>query len=425
MKFFMRFFILLISFICLAQPENIFAQMENQHENFLKKDDAVLLADPDGKIILSKNAGKKLIPASTLKILTCLAAFHYLGEDFRFRTEFYLDNDSNLKVKGYGDPLLMSECLIKITEVLGERLGRETGKIKSIVLDGSFFSYPVVISGISSSFEPYDAPNGALCVNFNTVCFKKPDNFKEPGNLKKPGGTPDRKYVSAEPQTPLLPFIQERICKSGLSRGRIVLSRQGNECTLYAGRLLNYFLKGQGIKTDDSIVAGKINKETDRLVYTYASMFSLEQVVKKLFKYSNNFMANQLLLSIGAQVYGPPATIKKGVDAVLDYTKNMLKTKDLVFVEGSGISRQNTVSAKAMDKILKAFEPFHNLMRHEDGVFFKTGTLKGIRTRAGYIENRKGNLYRFVVFMNTPADSREESMKQIMDILCELVNGRD
>ena len=423
MKFFMRFFILFISFIYLAQPENIFAQRGNQHENFLKKDDAVLLADPDGKIILSKNAGKKLIPASTLKILTCLAAFHCLGEDFRFRTEFYLDNNSNLKVKGYGDPLLMSECLIKIAEVFGERLGKETGKIKSIVLDSSFFTYPVVISGISSSFEPYDAPNGALCVNFNTVCFKKSDNFKNPG------GTPDRKYVSAEPQTPLLPFIQERIRKSGLSRGRIVLSRQGNECTLYAGRLLNYFLKGQGVKTDagtnDSIVTGNINKETDRLVYTYVSMFSLEQVVKKLFEYSNNFMANQLLLATGAQVYGPPATIKKGVDAVLDYTKNMLKIEDIVFVEGSGISRQNTVSAKAMDKILKAFEPFHNLMRHEDGVFFKTGTLKGIRTRAGYIENRKGKLYRFVVFMNTPADSREESMKQIMDILCGLVNRGD
>ncbi|MCK4620156.1 MAG: D-alanyl-D-alanine carboxypeptidase, partial [Desulfobacterales bacterium] len=61
--------------------------------NLIGDHDAVLVADHQGRIIVSKNADKKLIPASTLKILTSLVAIHYLGPDYRFITEFYLDNN--------------------------------------------------------------------------------------------------------------------------------------------------------------------------------------------------------------------------------------------------------------------------------------------------------------------------------------------
>lgn len=41
--------------------------------------DAVLMASPHGRVLFEKNAGKKLIPASTLKLFTSLVALHYLG----------------------------------------------------------------------------------------------------------------------------------------------------------------------------------------------------------------------------------------------------------------------------------------------------------------------------------------------------------
>jgi len=52
-------------------------------------------------------------------------------------------------------------------------------------------------------------------------------------------------------------------------------------------------------------------------------------------------------------------------------------------------------------------------MRHENKEFYKTGTLRGINTRAGYIENTKGQLYRFVVFINTPGKSTRRIMKKL------------
>ncbi len=47
--------------------------------------DSLLVADPEGRIIMSKNENKKLVPASILKLLTSLAAFHYLRPDYRDR----------------------------------------------------------------------------------------------------------------------------------------------------------------------------------------------------------------------------------------------------------------------------------------------------------------------------------------------------
>jgi D-alanyl-D-alanine carboxypeptidase/D-alanyl-D-alanine-endopeptidase (penicillin-binding protein 4) len=52
-------------------------------------------------------------------------------------------------------------------------------------------------------------------------------------------------------------------------------------------------------------------------------------------------------------------------------------------------------------------------MRHEGREFYKTGTLSGINTRVGYIENTKGQLYRFVVLMNTPGKSTRRIMRKL------------
>jgi D-alanyl-D-alanine carboxypeptidase len=65
--------------------------------------DAAILSDPAGNILFGKNENLPLIPASTLKILTALFALDHLGEDFRFKTQFFKDDLGNLKIKGFGE----------------------------------------------------------------------------------------------------------------------------------------------------------------------------------------------------------------------------------------------------------------------------------------------------------------------------------
>lgn len=360
--------------------------------------DAVLVADPKGHIIFSKNEDTQLIPASTLKIFTALVALHYLGPDYKFFTEFYMDRHSNLKIKGYGDPLLISETVVEMIHKLSMRLSVKYRIINDLVLDDSYFSPQTKIPGVNFSYEPYDAPNGALCVNFNTVNFKRNKNGV---------------YISAESQTPLVSFILSRIKSSQMDHGRIVLSSQGNEITLYAGHLFLYFLKNEGIRIKGDIRLGKIRKKVDKLIYRHVSGFSLIQTLSKLLEYSNNFIANQLLIASGVKAYGPPGNLEKGVRAALTYAKDILEIDHVQIEEGSGISRNNKVSALDFYKILNTFMPYHFLMQQTDKLYYKTGTLKGIHTRAGYIKKKNGELYPFVLMINTPG----KSPKSMMDII--------
>lgn len=364
-------------------------------EMLIGENDAVLIADPLGNIVLSKHADKPLAPASTFKLLTSLAAIQYLGTDYRFKTEFYIDGNSDLIIKGFGDPMLVSEVLPDICKTLSQAFGKNM-EITDIILDNSYFN-PVNVPGVLTSLNPYDATNGALCVNFNTVSFKK----------SKAG------YESAEPQTPLIPFAIEKLKALNAKGGRITFSTENNETALYAGHLFRYFLEKQGFRVRGNIRIGNV-KGSDKLVLTYTSPYTVQDAIVKLLEYSNNFIANQIFLAIGASVYGPPATLEKGSAAVSEYAKNILKSDRIQIVEGSGIARENRISASDMLRILDKFKPYQHLMHKEERAIFKTGTLSDVSTRAGYIEDADGKQYSFVIFCNTLGKSAKGILEKLL-----------
>jgi len=356
--------------------------------------DAVMVSHPNGSTPVAINNERQLIPASILKIITSAAALEIMGIDHRFATDFYVTPGNDLKIKGYGDPMQVSEELALIATQLSEKID----KVENVILDDSFFAQPMTIPGQGSSTEPYDAPNGALCVNFNTVAFQRLQG----------------RWISAEDQTPLLPMAIEKIEASGLTSGRITLAGNASEGLRYAGELYHYFLTQSGISIQGQVTFGTVNPHTDRLVWRYKSRFDLTMIVASLMAYSNNFMANQLLLAMGAQVHGPPATPAKGRKVLSDYCISRLGIASPELVEASGISRRNRISAQAMIKALDRFHPYRDLMRREGPQRYKTGTLNGIHTRAGYLRSKEGVDYRFVIMLNTPG-KRTEPIVEILE----------
>ncbi|UCD77855.1 MAG: D-alanyl-D-alanine carboxypeptidase [Desulfobacterales bacterium] len=392
------FALLLVMPLLLAGSITTAAAAEwDEIKSLIGSRDAILLSDPAGRILIQKNGGHKLIPASILKIFTSLVVLHYLGPEFRFQTEFYLDDASNLKIKGYGDPLLISEFVDVVSRLLAALVGG-SNVVNNLILDDSHFSQPLTIPGISSSSQPYDAPNGALCVNFNTVNFKR----------TKSG------YTSAEPQTPLLSYAEKKIKALQLKSGRYVLSHVANENTIYTGELFRYFLSRHGLQMNGNVKLGRVNDTRDRLIYRYISRFTVAEIIARLLEHSNNFTTNQLLITSGVKAFGAPGNLEKGVRAALEYAGQVLHIADLSIVEGSGISRDNRVSAHQMLAILDAFEPHRFLMRQQGREYYKTGTLHGISTRAGFITGNNGGRYRYVVMINTPGKSTEPVMRKIM-----------
>lgn len=360
----------------------------------LPAEKGVILADDQGTVLYSANAETHLIPASTIKLLTSLAALQRLGPDYRFHTWIAFDKtEKTLYIKGFGDPLFISEEIARLcTEVVRKF---RPARIEAIVLDQGFFASDIVIPGTGNSKNPYDATTGALCANFNTVFFKK-----IPGQSA---------YISAEPQTPLLPVFQAQLRSSGLAEGRILL--EPSQRRLYPGWLMRHFLQTQGVIVGNTVISGTFLETGDKLIFK--SSFTLDQVVEKLLTYSNNFIANQLMLHLGARQARGPATLKKGLDAVTTYARNHLKLTEFNLAEGSGLSRKNRITPAQMLTLVQAFKPYHRLMKKGDHEYYKTGTLSDVRTRAGFFETSNGRLFPYVIMLNNTSKGYEAIHREL------------
>lgn len=355
----------------------------------------VILSDDRGNILYSLNPDKELIPASILKILTSLAGLEILGQDYHFTTQYSFDKDSNdLKIKGFGDPLLISEVLMEFARDIILNTG--LSKINDIIIDQSYFNAAELIPGRGDSLNPYDAHNGALCANFNTINFKW-DSL-------------NRQFVSAEPQTPLLPVFYNQIEKSGLKQDRVILSKQQSD--LYFGWLMKYFLARQGIKINGIVRLGSFPPNSPSL-FSFKSPFDLQDVVKKLLQYSNNFIANQLLITMGAEMFDEPGTIEKGIVAIQRFSNSRLGIPDIKIYEGSGLSRLNRISPNQMLKILIAFLPYCELLRYTESDFYKTGTLSDVKSRAGYLMGGSQKLYPYVIMLNRSRNGYESVRRDL------------
>ncbi|MFC1883479.1 D-alanyl-D-alanine carboxypeptidase/D-alanyl-D-alanine-endopeptidase [Thermodesulfobacteriota bacterium] len=383
----------LFSFLWGIVPEGFCSTSLPQCLRALGPDDSMVVADPSGRIIFKHNISVKRIPASTLKLLTSLSAIDNLGPEYRFKTKFYSGRRNSLVIKGYGDPLLISEIWLKIAEGMSHKMK----EVNDIIVDDSYFHPNIVIPGRKHSTNPYDAPVGALCANFNTVFFSK-------GR--------DGRFISAEPQTPIIPFALKRIKSLGMNQGRYTFSHKPGDAARYAGELFLHFLANKGVKFRGEVLAGSV-EEGDSLIYEYYSDFTLEELLMKMLEFSNNFIANQLIISMGAHAHNPPGTLEKGMRVVRDYAKLKVGLTDINMVEGSGISRKNRLSAIDMLAILQAFRPYRRLLKKEGPFLYKTGTLRHIRTRAGFYDKGDGAPYTFAIFLNRQGPNIESLMKAI------------
>jgi D-alanyl-D-alanine carboxypeptidase/D-alanyl-D-alanine-endopeptidase (penicillin-binding protein 4) len=308
-----------------------------------------------------------------------------------------VDAEQDLKVKGYGDPLLISEVWREMALDLASRLD----SFRNLLVDNTYFSSSIRIPGRGRSTNPYDAPVGALSANFNTVFYHRDEKGK---------------IVSAEPQTPITPLARRKILDLEQETGRYTFLREDEEIARYGGELLAHFLKEQGVAQSGGVYAGPVG-DNDRLIHTYRSRFALETAVEKMLEYSNNFMANQLLVAVGAHIHGAPGTREKGIWVLETFCEERLGIKGIRLVEGSGISRENQLTAVDMLRILKAFTGYRHLLTKQGNIRYKSGTLRGIRTRAGYIEPPGKGPHPFVLFLK---DS-EMDIERVMEAVAKTV----
>jgi D-alanyl-D-alanine carboxypeptidase/D-alanyl-D-alanine-endopeptidase (penicillin-binding protein 4) len=339
----------------------------------------VLVVDAEGKELVAQNADTPFVPASVTKIVTAWLALQVLGADYRFETRFYLDAKRVLYVRGGGDPFLISEELAVLAEALVAAIGDKP--LTGIVLDASYYPQTLSIPGVEDSSRSFDALNSALAVNFNTI------NAVRRGN----------KVESAEKQTPITPLaISQFQARGPKSRGRISLNQEPALSLQYAGELLAAFIKKAGGHVTGKITAGSLLAGLSP-IYVHRQSRPLAEILRELLHGSNNYVANQIFLEMGAKSLGGPVSLEKSVAVA----RKVLATQGLAdaiqLEEGSGLSRGNRFTARGLAKVLSLFAPHMGLLESGKGASYKTGTLEGVRTLAGYVSTSKHGPVRFVI----------------------------
>jgi serine-type D-Ala-D-Ala carboxypeptidase/endopeptidase (penicillin-binding protein 4) len=343
----------------------------------------VLVMDADGNELVAQNTDEPFVPASVTKIVTAWLAMEVLGGDYRFETRFYLDHKRVLYVRGGGDPFLISEELAPLATELVAAVGKKP--IAGIVLDASYYPSNLRIPGIENTNEAYNAPNSALAVNFNTVSAVRRGN----------------KVRSAEKQTPITPLaITQFRLRGPDGSGRISLSQDPTVSLRYDGELIAAFIKQAGGSVTGKISIGTVPKGLEP-VYVHRQSRTLSEILVELLRASNNYIANQIFLEIGAHRLGGPVSVEKS----LQVANEMLAAHGLAAAihleEGSGISRNNHFTARGLAKVLELFAPHADLLRGRDGGMNKTGSLEGVRTLAGYADTASHGRVRFVIALTS------------------------
>ena len=342
---------------------------------------AGLIAEEGGRVVIAKQADQPMVPASTMKILTALAAIQRWGLDHRFHTDFFRSPDGWLWAKGYGDPYLVSQELASIAEALKQQGVRS---VAGIGTDDSYFAPDVEISGRSDSDNPYDAPVTALAANFNTVSVVRSGD----------------EVRSGEAQTPLTPLVRTLGARLAPGENRVNL-KEREYAARYFGELLAAKLEEAGIEVGQGLRNGRVPSQAER-IYRHHSSRDLRNVIAAMLKYSNNFIANELFLLLGDRGDGQAMSMARAQGSAAAWVEKTFGWRGYRIEDGAGLSRGNRLSARQLLEAVKSFAPYRDLLPQHDGrILAKTGTLSGVSCYAGFVQ-RNGRWEPFSLLINQP-----------------------
>jgi serine-type D-Ala-D-Ala carboxypeptidase/endopeptidase (penicillin-binding protein 4) len=406
-----------------------------------------VVVDPDsGRVMLAHNPDTPRSPASTIKTVTTFAALELLGPAYTWHTRALtrglLDGgtlDGDLILQGGGDPYMTLERWWSFAHALRAR-GLKTIH-GDIVIDDTAFSLPPEDAGAFDGRpnRAYNVLPDALMVNFQSIDFRI-----------VPDAASGRVDVVATPAPPNLKiennvrFVAGR-CSGGAARMDFEVASAQSDRVVFSGALSarcaerefarvllqpSSYAFGTFVELWRELggeFSGKLRVEAapaDAREFLDFDSLSLGEIVRLTNKFSNNLMARHLLLTLGEEHMGRPATLEKGAAAIADWARERgLDLQGVDIDNGSGLSRSTHISVLQMAKVLSA--AYHSRYAPEfmaslplagvDGtlrsrmksttagnVRLKTGHLDGVSGNAGFVATAAGKTYVLVSLVNHP-----------------------
>lgn len=408
-----------------------------------------------GRVIVAHDEHRAMNPASNAKLITAAAALELLGPTHRYVTGLYGRIRGGvvdaLVLRSMGDPSLATKDIWDLA-----RSARDSGvtKVRGVAVDQSYFDEkftPPAFDEQPEEWATFRAPVSAVSLNENTVTFiVRPS---EPGQAARvavdpPGfvtlsgsvDTTDTKKPEAM-QLALAERDGRLTAKLGGSlpaRGVARIARRVEDPRLLAGYALREALAAVGIEVEGEVSLG--GQAEKRAIALHRSE-PLSELLLELGKHSDNFYAETIFKTIGAEKKARPGSAEGAAEVVTAWLKSSGSYEDGVVIHnGSGLFTGQSLTASSLCKVLRRawaspsvgpefiaglaiggvdgtlrgrFKPLAKTRR----VRAKTGTLNAVASLSGYVlATDGGSPIVFSILVNDVA-GKVSAMRSPMDKL--------
>ena len=398
-----------------------------------------------GKTLYSYKADTMFSPASNMKAITAYAALKYLGPDFRYHTQLLTDAAQstpqngvlmgNLYIKFDGDPSLQLQDLNAMVNRLSE-LGVRTVQ-GNLIIDTSRYDSDRVSPGTVDTDRRncYAAPVEAAILNENCLSFRllPAAHVGEPALLDLP-------YGMKLPVISSVSTSASRNCHLAMEPGTDGDYRVDGCVSMHAKPSSLTVPVPQGSQLGEAAMVALLQKHQITLLGDKRFMINnknvalkvlvdlpsktLAELVAPMMKHSDNLFANTIFKTIGARYNQQPGTWQNSASAVKAILQaNGVETTSMVIIDGSGLSRDNLVSARQFVQVLRAAQrdplistvyfnalpvggmngTLKNRLGFHDTigkVHAKTGSMKGVSSLSGYLETKNNDIIVFSILVN-------------------------
>jgi serine-type D-Ala-D-Ala carboxypeptidase/endopeptidase (penicillin-binding protein 4) len=401
-----------------------------------------------------RNADQLFLPASNAKLLTTAAALTRLTPQFKKQTPFFATgrppNLNTLRIVGQGDPTLNDAKLEQIATILQSKGIRSIG---TLIGDDSVFQGPLI--NPTWTWDDVQGGDGlpinSLMLNGNVMVLQLfPQRVGEPLGLKWRAQTPSATITIQNRSTTVNGAVQkfpevnqeqnQLEVLGQLSSG----SSPENVDVPVPNPGLAFIERFQGMLAARNIQVGQLSlvntpiAQAQEWPITAIHFPSLIALITEGNRDSNNLYVEVLLKLMGSQT---PSLGKSYADSGLSVLQQTLTqmgvdSKGYRLLDGSGLSRQNLSSPKAMVQTLQAIaqSPYRTLFRSSLAVagrsgtlserfidtevqgrlFAKTGTLKNVAALSGYLESSAGSTLVLSILANHSTQS-SSVLRQAVD----------
>ncbi|WP_294292940.1 D-alanyl-D-alanine carboxypeptidase/D-alanyl-D-alanine-endopeptidase [uncultured Chryseobacterium sp.] len=442
----------------MVMAQNIAQKLDAATKNLMESSGVVssnlsfYVSDESGNQVYDYQGNKGLSTASTQKIFTAAAALEILGKNYTYKTASAYSGtisngnlNGNLFISSNGDPTLGSWRYEGYKpENFRQKLMESIKKsgIKKIsgdlIVDDSYFDHQTVPGGwpwddlgnyYGAGVWGINWRENQFDINMSGTEFK---SFSYPLegvkwlNDLKAGGNSDQSLIFTAPHSDVA------LINGTLPSKLVTVSGATPNPPLQLGMEVKQWLKESGIDFSGKVVTnaqleieGKKSLEFPKqnLILTYESP-TLDKIVYWFLRKSINMYGETLVKTLGKEKKGN-SSFKTGVAFLKEFWKGKgINPAMINFADGSGLSPQNYVSAKAeVQALLYAkkqpwFEVYYDGFPTQDnGLKMKSGTMRDTKSYAGYHTSKDGKKYVFSIIINNYQGSGGAELQKILNVL--------